>query len=157
MLFSVLKEKLPRVLGFERAGILFRQETSGEFYIISEEIGVDGDVYASNMIQVPSKIGITGIAAESKKTQVVLEGKNDHRYSTDVDNLTGHSDIRNLVIVPLLSQQGVVVGIAQLINKTDGEFPNVFTDTLEFLGTILGALLSNTNEHVNVCNISVAL
>lgn len=60
----------------------------------------------------PSKIGITGIASETGKLQVVLDGKNDPRYSTDVDNLTGHSDIRNLLILPLHSQDHKIVGMA---------------------------------------------
>lgn len=88
---------------------------------------------------------------------MVLDGKSDPRYSTDVDNLTGHSDIRNLLILPLLSQDKKIVGMAQLINKVDAEFPDVFIQTVEFLGPILGALISNTNEHVNVCNVSIAL
>ncbi len=43
---------------------------------------------------------------------MVTLGKNDHRFNTDVDNLTGHSDIKNLVILPLLSQDKEVVGVA---------------------------------------------
>lgn len=39
----------------------------------------------------------------------------------------------------------------------DAEFPEVFIQTVEFLGPILGALICNANEHVNVCNISIAL
>ena len=88
---------------------------------------------------------------------VVRDGKNDYRYSTDVDNLTGHSDIKNLVILPLVSTDHKLMGIIQFINKTNGEFPEVFIQTLKELGPILGALVSNTNEHVNVCNISIAL
>lgn len=64
---------------------------------------MEGGLYTGNTIQVPSKIGITGIAREKKEIQVVPLGKNDHRFNTDVDNLTGHSDIKNLVILPLLS------------------------------------------------------
>ncbi len=29
--------------------------------------------------------------------------------------------------------------------------------TVNFMGPILGAILSNTNEHVKVCNISIGL
>lgn len=50
-----------------------------------------------------------------------------------------------------------MVGVAQFINKLDGEFSEDFVTSLKTLGPILGAIISNTNEHVKVCNISIGL
>ena len=55
----------PKVLGFEKAGLLFKEHTSNKLYTISVEKSLTGEYYARDQVNYPS-IGITGKFFKSK-------------------------------------------------------------------------------------------
>ena len=59
----------------------------------------------------PPKMGLTGIAMETKKPHISLEGEDDAKYSFEVDNIHQLLDLVNLLIVPLIDAEGRIMGV----------------------------------------------
>jgi len=56
-------------------------------------------------------MGLTGIAMETKKPHISLEGEDDAKYSFEVDNIHQLLDLVNLLIVPLIDAEGRIMGV----------------------------------------------
>ena len=56
----------------------------------------------------------------------------DPRFNQEVDKQTGYRT-RNILCMPILNYEGEIMGVAQIMNKTDGEA--AFTTEDEKVGT----------------------
>lgn len=79
--------------------------------------------------------GIAGKAARTKSIIVVPDAYADSRFNPEIDKKTGYQT-RNLLTLPLVTPDGQMIGVLQLLNKTTGDF----TPQDERLATALGAL-----------------
>lgn len=70
---------------------------------------------------IPFGVGIAGMVAESKEMINIKDAYNDPRFNGEVDIKTGYKT--NLMLsMPICNYEGDVIGVAQIINKTDGRF-----------------------------------
>lgn len=85
-------------------------------------------------IRFPAKVGIAGECAQTRKVLNIPDVYADARFNQEVDRKTGYRT-RCLLTIPLVGIDNELVGVMQLLNKTDG----VFEEDDERLGTALAA------------------
>ncbi|KAI2660381.1 Dual 3',5'-cyclic-AMP and -GMP phosphodiesterase 11A [Labeo rohita] len=71
----------------------------------------------SDEVQVPWGKGIIGYVAEHGETVNIPDAYQDHRFSDEIDKLTGYKT-KSLLCMPIRNSDGEVIGVAQAINKS---------------------------------------
>ncbi|CAG9860103.1 unnamed protein product [Phyllotreta striolata] len=72
----------------------------------------------SEELRIPFGVGIAGAVAHSKALINIKDAYKDPRFSNEVDQRTGYRT--NLILcMPICNYEGDVIGVAQIINKTD--------------------------------------
>jgi GAF domain-containing protein len=75
-------------------------------------------------IRIPLSHGIVGYSATHKEVVLIPDAYMDNRFDKQVDQRSGYRT-RSVVCVPLLTRQGVLLGVIEAINKTDGNYNEV--------------------------------
>jgi adenylate cyclase len=75
----------------------------------------------SREIRISANEGIAGIVYKSGKPVVVANVNADARFDPQVDTQTGYTT-RNLMSIPLKTVKNEIVGVAECLNKNEGEF-----------------------------------
>ncbi|KAL0277369.1 UNVERIFIED_CONTAM: hypothetical protein PYX00_004686 [Menopon gallinae] len=90
-------------------------------------------------LKIPFGVGIVGYVAQSKEIINIKDAYKDPRFNAEIDMRTGYKT--NLILsMPICNYEGDVIGVAQIINKTNGsqEFTprdvEVFQRYLTFCG-----------------------
>ncbi|XP_059050513.1 cGMP-specific 3',5'-cyclic phosphodiesterase-like [Achroia grisella] len=90
-------------------------------------------------IKIPFGVGVAGLAAQTKHPINIRNAYADPRFNSEIDARTGYKT-ELILCMPICNYEGDVVGVAQIINKTDGalEFSprdvEVFRRYLTFCG-----------------------
>ncbi len=72
-------------------------------------------------IRIPMGVGIAGVAAETRQAINISDAYADERFNPEIDRMSGYRT-RNLLTCPMLSEEGQVTGVLQLLNKNRGDF-----------------------------------
>ncbi|XP_034937823.1 cGMP-specific 3',5'-cyclic phosphodiesterase-like isoform X2 [Chelonus insularis] len=76
-------------------------------------------------IKIPFGVGIAGYVAQTKEAINIKDAYKDPRFNSAIDMRTGYRT--NLILsMPICNYEGDVIGVAQIINKTNGS--NEFTE-----------------------------
>lgn len=86
-LYADLQTHLPKLFGYEKAGIMFYDHRSGFLYSIRCTDYTNTLLKDEHIMRYPPKMGLTGIAIETSAPHVSLEGEDDVKYSFEVDNI----------------------------------------------------------------------
>ena len=78
---------MPKLFGYEKAGILFYDQASAFLYSIRCQDYATTLLKDEHIMRYPPKMGLTGIAMEKKGAHISLEGEDDIKYSFEVDNI----------------------------------------------------------------------
>lgn len=70
-------------------------------------------------ITIPFGVGVAGIVAETKEIININQAYKDERFCPEIDQRTGYRT-NALLSMPICNYEGDVIGVAQIINKTDG-------------------------------------
>nr|XP_019948350.1 PREDICTED: dual 3',5'-cyclic-AMP and -GMP phosphodiesterase 11A-like [Paralichthys olivaceus] len=70
----------------------------------------------SNEVQVPWGKGIIGYVAEHGETVNIANAYEDHRFSDEIDKLTGYKT-QSILCMAICNSDGEVIGVVQAINK----------------------------------------
>ncbi|KAG7200832.1 hypothetical protein KM043_003202 [Ampulex compressa] len=90
-------------------------------------------------IKIPFGVGIAGYVAQTKEIINIKDAYKDPRFNSTIDMRTGYKTTL-ILSMPICNYEGDVIGVAQIINKTNGsnEFTNrdveVFQRYLTFCG-----------------------
>ncbi|XP_046813368.1 cGMP-specific 3',5'-cyclic phosphodiesterase isoform X2 [Vespa crabro] len=76
-------------------------------------------------IKIPFGVGIAGYVAETKKIINIKDAYKDPRFNSAIDMRTGYKTTL-ILSMPICNYEGDVIGVAQIINKTNGS--NEFTE-----------------------------
>ncbi|XP_076651652.1 phosphodiesterase 6 isoform X2 [Halictus rubicundus] len=76
-------------------------------------------------IKIPFGIGIAGYVAQTKEIINIKDAYKDPRFNSTIDMRTGYKTTL-ILSMPICNYEGDVIGVAQIINKTNGS--NEFTD-----------------------------
>ncbi|KAG5672291.1 hypothetical protein PVAND_002428 [Polypedilum vanderplanki] len=71
-------------------------------------------------IVIPFGVGIAGHVAETKEMVNIKDAYNDPRFNCEIDQKTGYKT-NNILSLPICNYEGEVIGVAQIINKTNGQ------------------------------------
>ncbi len=121
-----------RVLGCERATVLIYDADANELYS-RVATGVDE-------IRFSAAHGIAGEALRLGKIIHVPDAYADKRFNPDIDRKTGFRT-RNMITIPLAGIDGAVVGVLQVLNKTDGQFDDWDHELVRTFGAQVGVAL----------------
>uniref|UniRef100_A0A182YGH8 Phosphodiesterase n=1 Tax=Anopheles stephensi TaxID=30069 RepID=A0A182YGH8_ANOST len=70
-------------------------------------------------IIIPFGVGIAGTVAQTNETINIKEAYKDPRFNSEIDQKTGYKT--NIILsMPICNYEGHVIGVAQIINKTNG-------------------------------------
>jgi hypothetical protein len=105
------------MFGFEKAGILFKDDINNVFYSIHSEDYNSGQILEENIVRYPMSIGISGKSAMKEKIMISAKGEHEFGFSSDIDNFLNISKIDNFIIGPMVDTKGNIRGILQLFNK----------------------------------------
>eukprot|EP00927_Polykrikos_kofoidii_P025777 TRINITY_DN230_c0_g1_i1.p1 TRINITY_DN230_c0_g1~~TRINITY_DN230_c0_g1_i1.p1 ORF type:complete len:792 (+),score=108.52 TRINITY_DN230_c0_g1_i1:116-2377(+) len=116
------------LLGAEVASVFLVDKETRELYSSVNSTGGE--------LRIPMNSGVAGRVALSGSALICNDAYSDPRFNTVVDAETGFRT-RNILCVPIRSSRGRILGVAQLINKTDsgilkftqsGEEPRTVTE-----------------------------
>ena len=94
-------------------------------------------------IRIPVTQGIAGFVASSGETVNIKEAYEDPRFSQAVDKKSGYVT-RTILAMALRSKGGDVIGVLQLINKSNGTFDEEDEQILATFLSIAGPILENS-------------
>jgi len=110
-------DALRDLLQADRATVFIFDSQSDEL-IIHVAHGVGG---SGSEVRIPASAGIAGACAQSKQIINIPDAYADPRFNRDVDRRTGYVT-KSMLAVPLLDDQGELVGVAQVLNAKSGTF-----------------------------------
>ena len=114
-LLEVIIEGTTKLLGAERGTFLLHDETTGELWSIVAE-GM-----RKREIRIPDDKGIAGWSFTKDEVVNVLDAYADPRFDPAVDRRSGFRT-RNILSMPVKNRFGRVIGVIQILNKSDGAF-----------------------------------
>jgi len=103
---------LTLVLDAERSSLFLVNEETKELYsVIAQNEGE---------IRFPLDSGIAGHVAATGKSLLIPDAYRDPRFNPQIDQKTGFRT-RSILSVPLRNQRNEVLGVAQVLNRSDGK------------------------------------
>ncbi|PYS42563.1 MAG: adenylate/guanylate cyclase domain-containing protein, partial [Acidobacteria bacterium] len=124
--FDVLARYTASVIKAEQASVFLNDSRAGELYTRVTVGKVTREIRMLNHLGVAGHVFTTGQAA------IVPDAYADERFNAEIDKKTGYVT-KSLLCVPLRTLKGQVIGVAELLNKTEGEFSQEDRDVLEAL------------------------
>jgi len=104
-------------------------------------------------IRVPYGAGIVGYAISECKRMIINDAYADPRFNPAIDQQTGYVT-RNMMVVPMVTEDGRVVGAFQLVNKLpegsrfdEEHLKYVMVASLYAAETVHGALRGHEDSH----------
>ena len=151
-----MKNKLPKFMNFQAAGVLIYDKKEDKLLSVAEENTADKEFQESpNLIKFPTTCGITGIVFEQKDAdkvngipQIEIHSTKDTNILSDIDNLSSWTEVFNFMIGPIYGEdKETPIGIIQLFNKKSNEGITK-QDTNKFLAIqgLLGMCVDNTTK-----------
>jgi len=101
-----LMEKFQKILYCDRCTIFFLDDDENELYFYLD----------TKCIRFSMNEGIAGAAARNRSGEIVNEVYKDIRFNRSVDRQTGYRT-RNILCEPVLTREGKVIAVIQMVNK----------------------------------------
>lgn len=81
-------------------------------------------------IIIPFGVGIAGAVAETKDMINIKDAYDDPRFNAEIDMKTGYKT-NAMLSMPICNYEGDVIGVAQIINKTNGKYTRLCKENSE--------------------------
>ena len=112
-LLPVIISKTTEVIDAERSSLFIYDEDTNEMWSKVAE-GMD-----SKEIRFPVGVGIAGDVAKTLKTANIPDAYKDDRFNPAFDKETNYRT-KSILCMPMLNNEGALVGVVQVLNKKDG-------------------------------------
>lgn len=117
----------------DRGSLFLAKGPQDERYLVAKLFDVTQDTELEDAIQkanseeirIPFGVGIAGYVAQTKEIINIKDAYSDPRFNSKIDLRTGYKTTL-ILSMPICNYEGDVIGVAQIINKTNGS--NEFTD-----------------------------
>jgi signal transduction histidine kinase len=113
-LLHTIMEKTTGVLEADRSTLYLHDEERGEIWSKVTQGGAIQEI----RLKIPE--GIAGWVAQTGETVNIPDAYADDRFNREVDRASGYRT-RSLLTMPMLNTHGKVVGVVQVLNKSDGQ------------------------------------
>eukprot|EP01063_Lacrimia_lanifica_P009565 TRINITY_DN16528_c0_g1_i1.p1 TRINITY_DN16528_c0_g1~~TRINITY_DN16528_c0_g1_i1.p1 ORF type:complete len:852 (+),score=358.09 TRINITY_DN16528_c0_g1_i1:70-2625(+) len=110
-------------------------------FLVDKEAGMLDASSEGTNIRMPMDQGIAGFVCSSGETVNIPDAYCDPRFNPDVDHQTGYVT-KTILCMPVVAG-GEVVAVAQVINKSGGEFVEEDEEMLRFFVTFAGMQIAN--------------
>jgi transcriptional regulator with GAF, ATPase, and Fis domain len=138
-LLSQMAEASTRLLNADRASIFLWDKTTRTL-VGRPALGVKG-----GELRVPDDAGVVGEVLRTGQAQRVTQREVRDPVNRQIDSQL-HYQTRNLVAAPLGSNRGELIGVFEVLNKTDGEFTADDEAALVELASHATVALENTKD-----------
>ena len=125
--FDVLAQYTASTVNAEQASIFLNDSRTSELYT---RIGASRITREVRML---NTVGIAGHVFTTGRGAIIPDAYADERFNPEVDKKTGYVT-RNILCVPLRTLKGQVIGVAELLNRKDGDF---IVEDLELLEALV--------------------
>jgi hypothetical protein len=105
-----IMEEAKSLVGAEVASVFLVDRKERELYSTVNSTGGE--------LRIPMKSGVAGHVASEGVPLIIQDAYSDSRFNNAMDAKTGFKT-RNILCVPIKAGKGGIIGVAQLINKTD--------------------------------------
>lgn len=112
-LLPVILKKTTEVMDAERSSLFIYDENTNELWSKVAE-GLD-----SKEIRFPVGLGIAGDVAKTLQTANIPDAYDDDRFNPEFDKKTNFRT-KSVLCMPMLNNEGALVGVVQVLNKKDG-------------------------------------
>ncbi|XP_037912457.1 cGMP-specific 3',5'-cyclic phosphodiesterase isoform X3 [Hermetia illucens] len=117
----------------DRGSLFLAKGPPNNRYLIAKLFDVTQDTALDDAVQkaktkelvIPFGVGIAGTVAQTKEIINIKEAYKDARFNSEIDLKTGYKT-NAILSMPICNYEGDVIGVAQIINKTNGS--GAFTD-----------------------------
>ncbi|XP_058792886.1 cGMP-specific 3',5'-cyclic phosphodiesterase-like isoform X2 [Phymastichus coffea] len=117
----------------DRGSLFLAKGTADDRYLTAKLFDVTQDTEfeeavqraRSEEIRIPFGVGIAGYVAQTKKIINIKDAYKDPRFNSEIDRRTGYKTTL-ILSMPICNYEGDVIGVAQIINKTNDS--HEFTD-----------------------------
>jgi adenylate cyclase len=140
----MLVEMTSTAMGCDRGSLFLNDETTDELYLRVAQ----GNI--SREIRLPNDHGIAGRVFQTGESLIIGDAYEDPHFDRTVDERTGYKT-RSICCVPLRTVKGEIVGVAQALNKYQGEFTREDVTLLEEM-TTQGAIALQTAQYIERMN-----
>ncbi len=137
-----LEVLLPRLMAIvtealdaDRSSLFLYDERTDELY---SRVAQGAD---SNELRFPAGSGIAGAVFRGNRATIIADAYADRRFNRDIDQRTGYRT-RNIICAPIC-QNGVPIGVTQVLNKRTGGFSEDDLILLQALGSQAASALAN--------------
>ncbi len=100
-------------------------------------------------IRIPANKGIAGYVASTGQPLNITDAYDDPRFDPSTDRKTGYRT-RTVLCMPVHNAKGELIGVTQLINKTQGTFTTSDEEFLRAFNSQAGMALQNSQLFQNV-------
>lgn len=114
-MLGVLVEVATKELNAERATIFLCDKESNELY---SRVAIGN---FQREIRIMSHSGVAGHVFTSGQSAIVHDAYADEHFNRSVDEQTGYVT-KSILCVPILTVKGEIIGVAQVLNKREGQF-----------------------------------
>jgi K+-sensing histidine kinase KdpD len=95
-------------------------------------------------IRLPVGKGLAGFVAETGETINIPDTYADPRFNPDIDKRTGYRT-RNMLCIPMKNKDGKIIGVFQLINKSQGSFDDEDTGFIDAFSAHASVAIENAH------------
>ena len=124
-------------MGAERGTLFLNDAQTGELYSRVAQGNFNRE------IRILNTSGIAGHVFTSGEGVIIHDAYADDRFNRTVDEQTGYKT-KSILCVPMRTVKGEVIGAAQMLNKTEGQFTVHDLDLLEAMTTQASVALQST-------------
>ena len=100
-------------------------------------------------IRLPFGRGLAGAVAATGEPVILHDAYADPRFDRSVDQKTGYHT-RSMLCVPIRNREKKIVGVLQLINKTNGAFGTSDLDFLNSISDHMAIAMENATLHIEL-------
>ncbi|MBT3216743.1 MAG: PP2C family protein-serine/threonine phosphatase [Candidatus Marinimicrobia bacterium] len=134
-LLPIILQKTTEVMDADRSSLFIYDESTNELWSKVAE-GLD-----EKEIRFPVGIGIAGDVAKTLKTANIIDAYDDDRFNPEFDKKTNYRT-KSVLCMPMMNNEGNLVGVVQVLNKKDGEsFGSQDENLLEALSVQAGVAI----------------
>jgi signal transduction histidine kinase len=126
------------------AGTLFLYRPSDDKLVFQYVAGEKANELTGKAID--AHAGVAGAVFQSSRAEITNKPREDSHFNPAVGNTVGFQT-ESIVTLPLKYQEGVPVGVMQLLNKRSGEFSANDLEVLEIIGSIAATAIENAQLH----------
>jgi len=134
---NIIVEEVTRVTKSERGSMFLNDPQTNELYSRVALGGVNREIRFLN------NTGIAGWVFTHGEALITPDAYADSRFNKDIDQKTGFTT-RNILCVPVTTVKGEVIGVAQTLNKSGGDFTEEDLTLVQAICTQASIILQGT-------------